>query len=515
MKKKNLLTIAALLLAASVTFAGCGGGGEAQSSASSENTQEDNEFNDKDFSTMKTPGSQEAAYEYRLNFLPQIDGIKQPYVGDPMAYYEDGVYYIYYLKESGDSYNHSIYLTTTTDFLSFKEYDDPVIEASRSGGQDAWTGTGSIVKVKDKYYFFYTGHAPSDSYEFMEKIMLAVGDDLTHFTKSEEWEMIPPAEIGQKRDFRDPQVYYDEETDKLYMTVTAASEGVARVLKFTLSPDLSEVNYEGILVTDPTKQFWNLECSDFFKIGDKWYLTYSGQDDTLWYAISDERFGTYSEPVRLEGKLFYAAKQVTDGKNNYMVGWSRRSESPSSTQEVSAWGGNLEVQQLIQKADGSLALAPVEQVKASFNQQRKLLLEGDSFTTENGSRYAYTEAFKAYERFLITGKFTFSGQGCFGLAFDFGKKEDEYKLISVDPKEGCIRLSFNSDKNEITKMDVKLEAGKEYAFTYMQEGSVGVFYIDGEAALTARIYGVSGKPIRLFSENNTVEFKELKEFTAE
>ena len=88
-------------------------------------------------------------------------------------------------------------------------------------------------------------------------------------------------------------------------------------------------------------------------------------------------------------------------------------------------------------------------------------------------------------------------------------------MISVDPKEGCIRLSFNSDKNEITKMDVKLEAGKEYAFTYMQEGSVGVFYIDGEAALTARIYGVSGKPIRLFSENNTVEFKELKEFTAE
>ena len=49
---------------------------------------------DKDFSAMKTPGSQESAYEYRLNFLPGVDGINQPYVGDPMPYYEDGVFYL-------------------------------------------------------------------------------------------------------------------------------------------------------------------------------------------------------------------------------------------------------------------------------------------------------------------------------------------------------------------------------------------------------------------------------------
>ena len=92
--------------------------------------------NDKDFSTFKTPGSQEAAYDYRTFFRPSVDGIEQPYVGDPMPYYEDGIYYIYYLKDGGDSYNHSIYLTTTTDFLTYTEYDDPILEASRSGGQD-------------------------------------------------------------------------------------------------------------------------------------------------------------------------------------------------------------------------------------------------------------------------------------------------------------------------------------------------------------------------------------------
>ena len=77
-----------------------------------------NPGNDKDFSSLRTPGSQEEAYEYRTFFLPGVDGTSQPYVGDTMPYYEDGVYYIYYLKEAGDSYNHSVYLATTTDFVT-------------------------------------------------------------------------------------------------------------------------------------------------------------------------------------------------------------------------------------------------------------------------------------------------------------------------------------------------------------------------------------------------------------
>ena len=42
---------------------------------------------------------------------------------------------------------------------------------------------------------------------------------------------------------------------------------------------------------------------------------------------------------------------------------------------------------------------------------------------------------------------------------------------------------------------------------------MGVFYVDGQAALTVRLYGVSGKPIRLFAENNSVEWSALREFT--
>ena len=82
---------------------------------------------DKDFSALRTAGSQEDAYEYMNFYRPAKDGIKQPYVGDTMPYYENGTYYIYYLKEASDSYNHSIYLANTTDFTPYTEFDAHIL----------------------------------------------------------------------------------------------------------------------------------------------------------------------------------------------------------------------------------------------------------------------------------------------------------------------------------------------------------------------------------------------------
>ena len=97
-------------------------------------------------------------------YLPETDGFMQPFIGDCMPYYEDGVYYIYYLKEGGDSYHHAVYLLTTTDFITYEEYDDPVLEAGDAPAQDDWIGTGSLVKVDQTYYLFYTGHTDSDAF---------------------------------------------------------------------------------------------------------------------------------------------------------------------------------------------------------------------------------------------------------------------------------------------------------------------------------------------------------------
>ena len=516
MKKQTLALCLAILLLMSLAF-GCKGKEEA-APAGPANVAADGEAfvfpeNETDFAALRTPGSQEAAYSYRTFFLPAVDGTAQPYVGDTMPYYEDGTYYIYYLKEGGDSYNHSIYLATTPDFVTYTEKDDVVLEASRSGGQDGWIGTGSVVKVKDVYYFFYTGHAFSDSYEFKEKILVAKGDSLTSFEKVADWELVPPSDLGQKNDFRDPQAYYDEATDTITLTVTAAQSNKARVLKFTLSGDLKTATYDGIIFTDPVGSFWNLECTDTFKLGDKYYLTYSAQDDTLWYAVSDGPYGPYGDPVRLDGKLFYAAKHVEDGQNAYMVGWARRSESVSSTQDVNGWAGNLAVQRLLQNPDGTLYLAPVDAVIGQHTARRQLLVDTMDAQVAAGSAYNYAELFTAYESYVLTGTLTFEKTGSFGLAFDYSGRQDKYKTVVLDPAKGTLSLQFNEGSTLITETVAPLEAGKEYTFTYMQEGSVGVFYVDGLAALTVRLYGVTGRPVRLFAENNTVTLSNLKLYT--
>ena len=294
--------------------------------------------------------------------------------------------------------------------------------------------------------------------------------------------------------------------------VRSSKSNKARILKYTLSSDLQNVTYDGIIFTDP-ETFWNLECSDTFTIGDKYYLTYSGQDDTLWYAYSDTPYGPYSDPIRLDGDLFYAAKHAEDGKDVYMIGWARRSESVSSTQEVSGWAGNLAVQKVEQNPDGTLTLTPVDELLGQYKNRRQLLVDGMTLSVEAGSSYNYTELCTAYESFVLSGKISFEKNGSFGFAFDYNGRTEKYKTITLDPKDDQILLQFNEGDTTITQTAAVTDPGKIYEFTYIQDGSVGIFYLDGIASLTVRLYGVSGKPIRLFAENNSVTLSDLKLYT--
>lgn len=475
-------------------------------------SQSDNMDRYNEFSNLKTPGKQEMNYDYDIFYLPKLNGTEQAYIGDPMPYYEDGVFYIYYLKDGGNSYNHSIFLLTTKDFLTYKEYDSAILESSRNNEQDAWIGTGSVVKVKDIYYLFYTAHNESPQTEFNETIMVARGSDLFNFEKIDDWELEPPEELNQKQDFRDPQAYYNEEKNIIELTITASKNGVASILKYSLSVDLEQAEYEGVIFTDPTKEFWNLECSDTFKINDTWYITYSAQDDTLWYAKSENRYGHYVEPKRLEDKLFYAAKHVQNESNHYMVGWARRSESPSSTSDVGAWGGNLLVQELEQDINNDLILKPVQEVEDVFKTERDLLIEDNHLYLDAGTLISYGDVFRAYEKFKIKGEFIFSGEGSFGLSFDYNGDPAKNKFISICPKDELIKLNFNEGKTTITEVKTNIQANKLYEFIYIQEGSVGTFYLD-DVAITVRLYGVTGKPIQFFTENNQVELYSLRQYT--
>lgn len=467
---------------------------------------------DKDFSKYYTPGQQENAYDYKMFFIPSKDGSVQPYVGDTMPYYENGTYYIYYLKDGGDSYNHSIYLATTKDFINYNEYEHSVLESDHGDAQDAWIGTGSLIKVDNKYYFFYTGHNSSENKKYNETIMIAEGASPFEFTKKSNWQITPPSSLGQNRDFRDPNAYYDSSTGKITLTVTASQEGKARILKYTLDKNLNNVVYNGIIFNDNFGNYMNLECSDTFNVGNKWYITYSAQDDTMFYATSNNQYGPYGEPKRLDGKLFYAAKHVSNGIDTYLVGWARRSESVSSTQDVSGWAGNMIAQKVVSDEKGEIYLTPIDYSKL-FNDRRELATNSTAIKIDSGSRISYVDAFNCYERFVVEGDLSFDGNGEFGFAFDYNGAETKYKTIYINPQKGVLGLAFNKGKTIITEIPLALSMKREHSFKYIQEGSIGVFYIDGKASLTVRLYGCTGKNVKLFASNNSVYLSSVVIYT--
>ena len=215
----------------------------------------------------------------------------------------------------------------------------------------------------------------------------------------------------------------------------------------------------------------------------------------------------------MDGKLFYAAKHVEDGENAYMVGWARRSGSMSSTVGVTDWAGNLAVQKIVRKDNGDLVLAPVDAVAGEFTVRRALSTEEPHVFVEADEEYTYTDAFTCYESFLLSGEFRYEKDGPFGLSFDFFEDPELNKFITIDPAENMLQLWFNEGTTLITEAAVDLQPGETYSFTYIQEGSVGIFYIDGMASLTVRLYGASGKPIQLFAENNSVLFTSLRQYT--
>ncbi len=84
------------------------------------------------------------------------------------------------------------------------------------------------------------------------------------------------------------------------------------------------------------------------------------------------------------------------------------------------------------------------------------------------------------DSFLLEGNFCYEDAGCFGLAFDYKESEEDYKLITVDPENQKLLLQFMGGSTTPAEEEVLLEPGTTYHFTYIQEDSVGVFYIDDE-----------------------------------
>lgn len=475
------------------------------------------------------------------------------YVGDVIPYYEEGIYYLYYLfaHRNPDKYGEgtSWYLVTTTDFVHYKEYGE-VLPHEAEDKQDLNAYTGSILKRDGVYYLYYTGYNAHSGYCVQEAplqaVMMAKSDNLFVWEKLPAYTFYASEEHYELSDWRDPFVFYNEEQGEYWMLLAARLKAGACRRRGCIGLCTSKNLYDWTAAAPiyAPGLYMTHECPEIFKMGEWWYLIYSSFSERFatHYRMSRTLAGPFSAPEEdtFDGRGFYAGKTASDGSKRYIFGWipTRKEESDYGDYE---WAGNLLVHELIQRKDGTLYASLPESVKRNFNQEIPINIErkwGCFSETEKGKLEAdsYFELSTAVTKddlpvnCMITVKFRYhKGTKAFGMMLRSDGEADAAYYLRIEP--GMNRMVFDmwprkqkrkeedtweiyGDKPFFAELERKclFKAEREYSITVILDETACVAYLDGCTAMSSRIYMLKRGRLGFFVSEGGAEFYDMHLF---
>lgn len=461
------------------------------------------------------------------------------FVADVMPFVENDKLDLYYLYETDHNIQafHPIHKFETENFYNYEDLG-LAVPCGTAKEPDVAIGTGSIFKGKDGlYHCFYTGH--NDSFVAQGKpkecVLHAVSKDGTFWEKRKN-EVLYAPDGYSNNDFRDPQVFWNEEDNCYWMLVAAREDANSGIIAKYTSTDLKNWDFKGPLFA-PHKQYM-LECPDLFKMGDKYYLFYSW-DCVTYYAIGKTMNGPFTTPKNniLDGTnfIFYAAKTAELKGKRYLCGWLGRSEENGYDSGKYRWAGNMLIHQLVQKEDGTLGIRMPESLNEYFSEEKEIVLgtkEGN-VTCENGTyklsatkgKRAAVDLGERAATMLLECDVTIGEDGFAGFAFGTPKKNFKgFYGLTLDTKRNCISYDgyklggfenvVSTDPSALTKFTFK--AGKKYHLTLVAENEIVILYVNNEKVLSNRIYNsIKGAHIAIFASEADAIFENLTIKTAQ
>lgn len=483
------------------------------------------------------------------------------YVGDPMPFYDAkaGDFKIMYLQDFAVNQTgtyHPIWAVQTSDAASYIPMGE-LISCGEITDQDAAIGTGSTVynDADGLYYTFYTGnkYQPTSS-ESGQVVMLATSPDFKEWTK-DRLLYIKGEDYGySKSDFRDPFVFKGEDS-KWHMLVSTirTSDNKGVLAEFT-SDNLHEWTDAGVFMTMMWDRFY--ECPDLFKMGDWWYLVYSEKhasirrvqyfkgktlDELKACTAGDAGIWPDSHEGYLDSRGFYAGKTATDGTDRYMWGWCPNRPGNNNTDVGAApaepsWGGNLVAHKVMQNADGTLVLAPVNAIETKYasEQNVKVMATGGTVTASGetaaagqeaaGKTFSFSEgSYLLFTRLNVHNMISFtvktaSSSDRFGISLVRGTDSEKYYSLVINPESDVIRkLNFEEEGPEgmgfvggIDSYAFSTPADNVYNVTICTDNSVCTVYIDGLLAYTNRIYGTQKNCWSVNCYTGSMELSDVK-----
>lgn len=457
--------------------------------------------------------------------------------GDPMPFYDPktGEFRVLYLQEyeQNGPYYHPIFAVNTKDCANYEAKGEVVPTGNTPEALDGAIGTGCAAydPAGDVYYVYYTGHTWRNGSDY-EVVMRAVSKDFSTWTKDTEW-MLRPEDFGYaKTDFRDPQVFRDD--DGLWHMIISAK---GKFAEFT-SSDCSTWQHAG----DFAGMYWGrmLECPDVFKMGDFWYLVYSdafrsaegrkvkyfmGRTlEELKANVDNHTWPDDHEGV-LDSRSFYAGKTASNGSERYIWGWCPFRRGVTFEDKNVAvggdseplWSGALVCHKLIQHADGSLTLGAVPALSNKYATSQALkALDSKNAETTGTSATLRDNAYVLYDRLgqhnHISMTVKAGTNDTFGLSFVRGTDGRSFYTLVVNPESnGRRKVNFEHEGPGGTGF---IKGGDGYMFQAPADGtynidvytdnSVLTLYINDVCAYSQRFYGIAqnGWSINSYSGSN-------------
>lgn len=456
-------------------------------------------------------------------------------VADCIPFYENGVYHIFYLLDLRDANNIGTpwCKITTKDFVHFVDHGE-MLKRGTYEEYDMYVFTGSVIKDKDGlYHIWYTGHnTMMEEGQYLQAVMHAVSDDLEHWKKIKE-DTFTAYEGYEIRDWRDPYVYFDEEDNLYHMLLSTRKEGGPTRRRGTTAMLVSKDNkhWEMRETFYEPELYYAHECPDLFKIGEWYYHVFSefSRYSTTRYVMSKSLKGPWIKPEndKFDGRAFYAAKTVSDGKRRFVIGWNPTKEGNVDS-GLWQWGGNVEIHEIIQNKDGTLSVKMPREVDEAFIEGEELKFEDrlgnkkDPSTLENitGVDIVYSSIPKE-DVYRIDFDFSFEeGTSRIGLLLNNDIELDAGYGYFIEPLHSRVvfeqfpifpQYSFTSVYLE---RPIHLKPNKLYHVSVIVQDTVAVCYLNDEVALSTRMYDYKTQKIGLLVQGKAnfknIIFKRLK-----
>jgi len=429
---------------------------------------------------------------------------------DFIPFYWDGAYHLFYLKDYRNPEAHGEgtpwWHLVTRDFVTFEDWGE-ALPRGETGTQDQWVFTGSVIEQNGLFHIYYTGHNGhlKEQGQPAQAIMRASSPDLRTWTKDEDFRFFAPAGY-ESDDWRDPFLFRNEAVGEYWMLLAARKPaGPSRhrgVTALASSPDLREWEVRA--------PFWEPdlyithECPDLFRIGDWWYLVYSTFSDRFvtHYRMSRSLAGPWLAPANdtFDGRAYYAAKTAGDESRRFVFGWlpSREGEKDDGGWQ---WGGELVVHEIMQQADGTLAVRMPRPILSQFNTLTvsapvPLLgtwkRVGNIFTAAAVGRFSALAYGAMPEECLIemTLRYQPGTLGC-GVMLRAADDMESYYQVRLEPGNGRLvidRWPRPGDQAFMLERPLATQPGQPVNLRLLVSGSNLVVYADDRVALSCRMY---------------------------